>query len=649
MKNRVIYPGIALVLLLAAPLPATGEKAGPELLALIQEAGGPEAYPDADIVYIDEKIDVAFEEKGDSTARRYKLAKILTEKGKKDLALAKFGYHKRYMEVRILRARVINADGSVVDVGEDAITDGTMTETQAMNILEENFRIKSITFPDLDVGDSVETEVEIISRPVIKDNYNTLEIFQYDQPLVRKTLVINGPSTRPLYHVAKNGALQFTGEEKEGRTFYTWSAEQVPMIVPEPGMVSFQDVALKLIVSTFKDWQSLSAYGNDLNRGKIDITENMKQKVVELTADKDTPEDKIQAINYFISTNVRYMGSSMDVGAFLEPHEASYTFEKQYGVCRDKSILMMSLLSEIGIESFDTLVNVSSSTEPEIPSIYFEHAVCGVKLPDGKTVYVDPTMELSTAFGEPYMGDLYVLHLDEPGQDLIKLPPIPAEASMGLIEIKSELRPDGLIQGNVSISGKGFYDYVLRTVGQQIKGFQFAMLWQQLGATFLSNNIKVLNPTATDPSDLDEPYRITFSYELPEYVVRADQFSMFRIPSASHAFDLPQIGVIKKLSGLAEREYPLFLFSSRGTTQRESIKLPAGYKVKAFPDPVEIIEGPISLKIETLLEGNTIHFTSDFRIEKSRLSPEEYMMLKKVLKKLDYFQKSMIILEKSAS
>jgi hypothetical protein len=647
MKRSVTF-WLAAWILLTAP-PAAAQQAEPEILTLIEEAGGPEAYPEADLLYILENKEVRFEESGDFTLRSYNLTRILTDKGKKDLATAKIGYHRRYMDVHVIRARVINADGSVIVVGEEAIKDGTMTETQAMNILEENFRVRSITFPDLDVGDTIETEVEIVSKPMIKENYNDINLFQYDQPLLSKTVTIDGPAARPLYAVVKNGSLAHRKEEKGDRIIHTWSAENVARIVPELGMVPFKDVALKLIVSTFKDWKSLSAWGYRLNEGKVDINDAMKAKVAELTADREDLEDRILAINHFISKGVRYMGSSMDVGAFLECHEASYTFEKQYGICRDNSILMMAMLADIGVDAYDTLINMVSETEPEIPSIYFEHAICGVRMPDGRIVYVDPTLELSAGFGEPYVGGRYVLHLDEPGHDLVKLPPVPAEKSMGLIEIETELTADGRLKGDVTITGRGFYDFVLRSVAKETAGFQFAMLWQQLAASFLSNNVEIIKPTCNDFSDLNTPYQVTLGYELPDYVITVDRFTMFRVPAATHAFDLPQISVIKALTGLEERHHPMFLFSSRGTIQKERITIPAGYRIKAVPDPVDFAEGPVSLKMNISAEGNTIEFFSDFRLEKHRLSPDEYLILKRVIKKMNYFEKSMIILEKNTS
>lgn len=616
------------------------------LLEKIEKAGGLKEHPDANALIIFEKSWVEFEENGDFIKKEHSLVKILTEKGKKMFATNKIFYHQRYMNVDVLKARVINQDGTTVDVPQDAIKDGTLEEVQQMKIFEENFRRKSITFPSLDVGDSIETLVETRTKALLRDNYNEEFYFQFLEPYLEKEVEIIGPKSRPLYHTVKNGNLDFTHEEKENKKIYRWRAENVPKIIQELGMVSFTDVGLKLIVSTFKDWASLSRYGDRLNVGKVDTNQALKDKVAELTKGLETEKEKILAIFRYISQKVRYMGSSMDVGAFIEPHKATYTFERQFGVCRDKSILMIAMLKEIGVDCYDVGINVSRKIEPEVPSIFLEHAVCGVILKNGEIVYMDPTLELSSGFGETYVGDRYVLHLSEEGKDLIKLPSVPAEKSMGCIKAETQILADGSVSSKVRINAEGFYDFVLRSIARQAQGFQFAMLWQQL-AQSLSPGTQVLNPKCTDSSNLAKPFEITFDYKTKDYLLDVDKYQMFKVPLSTTAFDVYYSNVIKNLAGLKERKYPLFLFSSGGCWQDETISVPENFKIKAVPDSFEIKEGPISLKIDTSFEGQKITFKSDFRIEKSVLSPEEYQMLKKVVKRLKKCQKSMVILEKT--
>jgi hypothetical protein len=615
------------------------------ILAEIERAGGLAEHPDANALIIFEEERTVFEEGGEFTSTQHSLVKVLTDKGKEMFATSKIPYHRRYTTIKVSLARLIKEDGRIIPVGEEFMKDGTSEETQQMNILEENFRRLSITFPGLEVGDSLEMIVETEAKPLVQGHYNDLILFQSVEPILRKDVIIDGPAVRPLRFVIRDGQLDFSKEKKGDRIIYRWKAVNQPKIEQELGMVTIADVALRVVASTFKDWQELSRYGDKLNAGKVDSNEAMKAKVVELTRDCRTQEEKILAIFRYISQKVRYMGSSMDLGAFIEPHQATYTFEKQYGVCRDKSILMMAMLKEIDVKAYDAMINISRTTDPAIPIILFEHAICGVVMEDGRIVYMDPTLELSSSFGETYVGGRYILLMDELGKDLIKVPPIPAEQSLGSIQGETKVLADGSIESQVRISGKGFYDFVLRSIAKQVPSFQMPMVFQQLGQN-LASTIKIENLKTGEFQDLAKPYDITFDYKAKEYAVDVGRLMMFKIPFSTQAFDLLSVGIFQLLADREERKYPIFLFSARGCREEETISIPPGYRIRAVPDPVEIKEGPVLLRLTAAIKDNKVVFASDFRTEESTLDPRAYQSLRKAVKGLRRFQKGMVILEK---
>ena len=631
----------------AKPAPPPGEDDLPALLALVRQAGGPEKYPEANALVILDKEHIVVRANGEFTSRQHSLVMILTDKGRQTFATRKIPYHRRYNTVHILRARVIKKNGAVIDVPPEAIKDGTMEETQQMNILEENFRRWSVAYPNVETGDSLEILVETVSKPLIKDHFNDVAVFQGFEPRLAQELTIVAPASRPLKHVVKNGRVDFSRTERGGQVTYAWKTANVPQLKQEVGMASPADVAVKLVAGTFSSWAELSRYGHSLNQGKVDSNDLMKAKVKELTKDCRTGEEKILAIHRYISQKVRYMGSSMDLGAFIEPHQATYTFEKQYGVCRDKSILMMAMLKEIGVKSFDTLINISQRTDTEVPTIFFEHAICAVVLKDGRTVFMDPTLELSSSFGETYVGDRYVLLLDERGKDLLRLPHVPAEQSLAFVRAETVVLPDGGLEGKVRLSGRGFSDFGLRSIGKQVPAYQFPMVFQQLG-TLLAPTVKVADVKASDFSDLATPYQISFNYKARDYLVDIGKYKMFRVPLASCAFDVISLGIFEALTDKAERLYPLFLFSTRGSVQEEVISLPPGYEVIGIPDPVRLKDGPVSLALAAGLKDGKIVFTGDFRIEQSNLDPAGYQSLRRIVKALRRFQKSMVILQRRA-
>ncbi len=621
------------------------KKAPPDIQKMIESAGGTSEYPDADSIIIQEDIEVTYQDNGDYTTRERSLVKILTENGKKDYSTLAFSYHRRYQSVEIPSASVIYPDGSLFEIPKDAVKDTTEAETQEMNIFEENFRRKSITVPNLSVGCCIAYEAVTITKALLKDNYTDVFMFQGSEPILSKKVTINGPASKPLRYIVKNGSLTFKETKQGNRIIYQWEAQKVPMIVTEPGMVPISDVGTKLVMGTFKDWKEISRFGDSLNYDKIDSTPDMKETVKKLTSGLATEDEKILAIFRFISQKIRYMGSAMDVGAFIEPHKASYTFEKQYGVCRDKSVLMASMLREIGVQCDDVLINVNIATVTEIPTVFFQHAICAVKKKDGPVIFMDPTLEISSSMGESYTGDKHVLLLTKEGNDLAVVPHVPAERSLGTIEAATSLDKDGTLTGKVHLSGTGYYDFVLRSINREYTAVQFERLVSRLGTKFHPKTT-VSEVVSSNPTDLSKPYSFSFKLATPSYAVPAGKYLLFPLPLSTSCFDLVVSRDFSEYTRLKERKYPLGLFSTCGCVQKDSLSIPEGYAIVSLPPSLTLKKGPITASMEVKAEGRTITFKSDCRIEKARLTPLEYQDLRSVAIELKRFGRSMVILEK---
>ena len=72
---------------------------------------------------------------------------------------------------------------------------------------------------------------------------------------------------------------------------------------------------------------------------------------------------------------------------------SSITFDKKYGVCRDKAALLVSMLRLAGLKAYPVLVSVGTHKDAEAPDPFFNHAIVGVQLEKGRYSLMDPTDE----------------------------------------------------------------------------------------------------------------------------------------------------------------------------------------------------------------------------------------------------------------
>ena len=621
-------------------------------VSLANELGGLEEYPDANSVTGLDRTHVEFDETGAYEQYNHTFLKVLTEEGRDGNGSVSLTYHRRYGSVEIVMARVIKADGTETVVGEDLITEGTPPEISAMNIFEADFREISVVFPGLEIGDAIEYIIHQSYEPLIDNGFNGIYFLQYVEPIVESRVTIVGPSSLPLVHVVKNGEAEHEETTDGDRTVYTWTARGMPKIERELAMAPPRQIAARLIVSTMPTWEEMSRYVWKMVDEKCVAEDSIKDLVAEITDGLTSAEDKIRAIHYWILENVRYLGIAMDRGAFLEPHFAAYTLEKEYGICRDKATLMITMLSEIGVPSWMVAINPSHRMDTEIPIIYFEHGIVAIEGPDGGYLYIDPTIEEAREVYARYVGDRYLLVATEEGKDIRQAAHVPATANSGDITDRAVLADDGSIRGDVTITGNGFYELILRRVNKNMGPQQFEMTAEQMVQNIYPG-AELRSFSVTDADDLYEPTTIELSYHIDDYALDAEPYTLFRVPAATGSFEMLSGFLFGRMVGLPERKYPVALGVTLGVDEKAEVVLPDGFVVENLPDAVDFEAGAISLSMTYEYvppgpnDGNgLIRYNRKFGIDTFEISPEDYLNLKEAVRLAARSKKGEVILKR---
>lgn len=105
--------------------------------------------------------------------------------------------------------------------------------------------------------------------------------------------------------------------------------------------------------------------------------------------------DRPTAIVRFVQDDVRYVG--VEIGEHSHrPHSPSWVLERGFGDCKDKTLLLVSLLRAAGIDAAPALVYSGRTLKlrSSLPSAFaFNHAIAHVRV-DGNEYFIDPTMTL---------------------------------------------------------------------------------------------------------------------------------------------------------------------------------------------------------------------------------------------------------------
>ena len=291
-----------------------------------------------------------------------------------------------------------------------------------------------------------------------------------------QTYEIHAPADHPLQRIALRdevpGTVKHSLQTNADNTLtYQWEINDVPRMFDESAMPPYEMVLQRLPVSTAPDWPSISKWYWNLSQSHLAaITPEMKQTNAVLTADAKTDMDKIHALFYYVSKNIRYMGLTPEKDRpGFEPHDVCTTFDKKYGVCRDKAALLVSMLRTAGFNAYPVLINVAAKLDPEVASPDFDHAIVAVELKKGDYLLMDPTDENALALlPSPDCNRSYLVCRPE-GENLLTSPVPPVDDHLMRVQTTGILSSDGRLEAKSELSFEGVNDDEYRNAFSHMK------------------------------------------------------------------------------------------------------------------------------------------------------------------------------------
>ena len=423
----------------------------PEVLELSRQAVA-EKYPDADSVLLHDVQSAVYQPDGLGTMTDDFYQKALNEAGRRSLRELKFYFNTTYEKFELPVVEVIRPDGSVVKVdtavnGKVAISPGQM----GANIYDPANKVMTVTIPELAIGDIVHVvSVEKSIKARIPGVWCGYFVLQADVPILKYVVRVDAPAEKPLKAIALKdevpGTVTFSEKKEQKRILYSWVAENVPQVIPEPDMPPLYSSVQRLLVSTAANWREISIWYDRLCRPRLTVTPEIRAETEKLIRNARTPEEKIMALFQFVSQQIRYMGVTAEAEApGYEPHDIALTFNQRYGVCRDKAALLAAMLREAGFKAYPVLFMSGEPKDDEVPNNYFNHAIVAVEDTPGHYILMDPTYETTAELLPSTMANMSYLVARPQGDVLRRSPLVPTANNLLRIKTEAAIAPDGTL------------------------------------------------------------------------------------------------------------------------------------------------------------------------------------------------------------
>jgi transglutaminase-like putative cysteine protease len=293
-------------------------------------------------------------------------------------------------------------------------------ETDLDSQVYDGRKTLSISLPDIRRGDVVEWAWTLSGRnPVFGAHRFGDAEMQWTAPVLHLHRRLLAPAQATL-HVASIGggaapATRVVGSLRET----VWDRRDVPAIHPDEDTPPGYDPYASIAWSDFDSW-------GDVARWALPLYAPPAAPGPALAAERDRiaaahPDDagRVVAVLRLVQAEVRYLG--VEIGANSHaPRPPDEVFARRYGDCKEKALLMVTLLRSLGIDAVPVLVHTRRRDRIDrlLPSPYaFNHVITRVRVA-GKDWWLDPTRL-------PQGGDL--AHLYQPDYRLAL--PIEAGAS----------------------------------------------------------------------------------------------------------------------------------------------------------------------------------------------------------------------------
>jgi transglutaminase-like putative cysteine protease len=181
--------------------------------------------------------------------------------------------------------------------------------------------------------------------------------------------------------------------QANGQKHYVWESFQVPPGDDGSNTPGWYDTYANVEISEYNTWAEVINWALKVNPVATSLSSELAQRVAKLKADAGKDKEKYfrEAVK-IVQDEVRYMG--IEIGEYS--HRANHpenVFNQRYGDCKDKALLLASMLRANGIEAQMVLVNTSLGDKIDrlLPTTTaFNHAVVVATL-NGKQVWVDAT------------------------------------------------------------------------------------------------------------------------------------------------------------------------------------------------------------------------------------------------------------------
>lgn len=394
--------------------------------------------------------------------------KILTQSAIASISQQKLTFVEHVQTLDTIEAYTAKADGRRIPVTAKNILTLDAAPEQPGTYFRD-LKQRTIIFPDVGVGDTlVMTHKRENAKGTVFRQFIESQQFPRSLAYTSAKITVEAPSSIGLRVKAVGKGVAETVEESAGTQRNTIVITPDSYAPEEAGAVAALDRDPAVLISTYSSYEELGSNYGRAALPKAGVTPGIAALANEITKGITDKKAQAIAIDAWMKKNIRYVAVYLSSGRII-PNDAATVLKNKFGDCKDKTTLMLALLSVKGIAAEPALINLGNAyTLPEPPTFAaLNHVI--LYLPEFN-LYDDPTANRA-AFGvlafESY--DKPVVRVSASGAKLARTPAMKSDDHTAHARTTINIAADGTVTGQTEEVNTGALATALRAGGSNVQ------------------------------------------------------------------------------------------------------------------------------------------------------------------------------------
>lgn len=299
-------------------------------------------------------------------------------------------FHPDFQKVELHSLRV-HRRGEILDRMASAGIRFLHTEFSAEHGIYTGTVTAIVVVSDVRQDDTLEIVYSLVgANPVLGQRFVDAASWDNPSPILLRRVLLDSPAARKVdYRVLGQPLITAPQERQEGgRRVLMFEGRNLPGVPAEPMVPPDAEPYRWIQFSEFGSWAEVTQWAEALfapPKEEWHLPDSIRGT---------TPEERLLSALRFVQEDIRYLSLSIGENSH-RPAAPAEVLARRFGDCKDKSLLLVSLLQRLGIRAEPVLLSARQrkGLSAYLPSsAVFDHVIVRATLA-GQVYYLDPTMQ----------------------------------------------------------------------------------------------------------------------------------------------------------------------------------------------------------------------------------------------------------------